>query len=352
MFPVDISYLIADLKYSTKSGLKICEVQHGYPSALTGDAFIGGQIPQRIADYFDTVFRPDIRKWAAGVPYYGLIECLNAKGWITTERSLSMLELNQEFLDVASRVPSNPRCVAAYHGIVYASRELSANVVLEDYQRRYPGIVFIDAATLEYWADKIKMNSLFGDKNGAKADWMKIPKQYDPLVIEQIFHQMPAEMYVIKPRSEYLGNGIIIVTNSDLDQTLKNISDRSGLSESPYYKYWARNRDNEILIETFYESDEFIESVGDGLRRRYDLTMRIAFILQYDQGQISYHSLGGYWKLPFLALDEEGTLNQKRMSYCKVPYYRAVDPDLYREVDAKLQDAMITLYGSIVNRVV
>ncbi len=52
---MDVSYLVADFKYSQKHGLKICEVQHGALSAIDGDLYISGEdgsISPLIADFF------------------------------------------------------------------------------------------------------------------------------------------------------------------------------------------------------------------------------------------------------------------------------------------------------------
>ncbi len=85
------------------------------------------------------------------------------------------------------------------------------------------------------------------------------------------------------------------------------------------------------------------------MQYHYDATMRLAFILQYDGGKVSYHCLGGFWKLPCKALEEEGTLNETRISYCKPPFYKAIDPELLKEINAHMEKAMLLLYEIMLN---
>ena len=77
--------------------------------------------------------------------------------------------------------------------------------------------------------------------------------------------------------------------------------------------------------------------------------MGLAFILQDDGGTVTYHSLGGFWKLPSGALEEEGTLNEKRIAFCRPSFYRAVDPELLKEVNAQMERAMLFLHQTTLN---
>lgn len=81
-YPVDISYLVSDFKYSQEHGLKICEVQHGALSALDGDLYTSsgenGTISPMIAEF---LARFSLKKWTAGLFYAPLKRSLAAKGW-------------------------------------------------------------------------------------------------------------------------------------------------------------------------------------------------------------------------------------------------------------------------------
>lgn len=303
-----------------------------------------------IADFF-ALF--PMKKWTVGLIYSPLKNVLRAKDWDIQE-SIKALVKDSLFLQCAASPPLDPSSVHSYTGIVYGALDLVRN--FNSYRKAYPGILFIDAVTLPYWRDKYKMNALFelnDELKQYKADWRLYPKKYDPLLSERIQEEIPSEFYVIKPRSEILASGVIVVASTDLDGVLQMILEPSAsLEKHPdqKYSYWWKNKDDTFLIEKYYTSDPLTFSVPDGTEYHYDATMRLAFILQYDQGNTTYQCLGGFWKLPSKALEEEGTLNEKRISCCKPPFYRAVDLDLLSQVNAQMERAMLLLYETMLNR--
>lgn len=357
-YPVDISYLVADVKYSQEHGLKICEVQHGSLSAMDGDLYISGEdgrISPMIADFF-ALF--PIKKWAAGLIYPPLKRSLAAKDWEVVPSFKTLLK-DPTFLEYAALRPVDPFCISSYQGMVYADFEVVRNV--DSYRKAYPGMLFINVATFPYWKDKYKMNALF-DRNDElkqyKADWRLYPKKYDAPLSERIQEEMAAQFYVIKPRSEILANGVIVVAHKDLDTVLHMILEPlASLEKHPdkKYSYWWKNKDDTFLIEKYYKSDYLCfplplsGKIANEIAYHYDATMRLAFILHYDRGNMSYHSLGGFWKLPANALEEEGTLNEARISCCRPPFYRAVDPQLLKEVNVHMERAMLLLYQIMLN---
>lgn len=352
-YPVDISYLVSDFKYSQEHGLKICEVQQGALSALNGDLYISGEdgiISPRIADFF-TLF--PIKKWASGVHYSPLKRSLMARDWVI-HQSIQTLCLDPLFLDCAKVPPQDPCSISSYRGFVYAALEIARH--MDVYRKAYPGILFIDGATLPYWKDKFKMNALFNQNpqlKQYKADWRLYPKKYDSFLSERIQQDMPAKLYVIKPRTDCLANGVIVVANTDLDEVLQMILEplpSLGKHVDKKYAYWWKNQDSTFLIEKYYPSDVlcFPDPVNPKAHCQetyhYDATMRIAFVLEYNEGAMTYHCLGGFWKLPSKALEEEGTLNEQRISCCEVPFYTSVDPELFVEINAQMEQAMLLLY--------
>lgn len=80
-YPVDVSYLVSDFKYSQEHGLKICEVQHGSFSAIQGDLYISGEdgsISPKIADFFSLF---PMKKWGTGLIYPPLKRSLEIRKW-------------------------------------------------------------------------------------------------------------------------------------------------------------------------------------------------------------------------------------------------------------------------------
>lgn len=346
-YPADISYLVADIKYSKEHGLKICEVQHGSLSALEGDCYLSGgdgTIAPMIADFFDNL---PLKKWAAGVIYPPLQRSLAAKGWNIVS-SLQVLLKDPTFLSCAQLSPVDPWCMNSYAGIVYADYDVVRTI--DFYRKAYPGILFVNAATFPYWRDKYAMNILFEGNDELKqykAEWRLYPKKYDALLAKRIQKDLSAQRYVIKPRTECLANGIIVVESGELDTVLHMILEpRSVLEKHPdrKYAYWWKNKDNTFIIEKYYKSDYVRFS-----RHHYDATMRVAFIMYYDEGKITYHFLGAFWKLPVKGLEEEGTLNEKRISCCKTPFYKAVDQELLKEVNTHMERGMFLLYENMIH---
>ncbi|MDP1814660.1 MAG: hypothetical protein Q8K92_09460, partial [Leadbetterella sp.] len=157
-YPVDISYLICDFKYSQEHGLKICEVQHGSLSALHGDLYISGgdgSISPKIADFF--AFFP-MNKWATGLIYPPLKRSLKAKEW-GVDQSIKALLIDPTFLECATSPPVDSFSITSYAGIVYSDYDVVRN--FNSYHKNYPGILFANAVTFPYWRDKYKMNEIF-----------------------------------------------------------------------------------------------------------------------------------------------------------------------------------------------
>jgi hypothetical protein len=300
-----------------------------------------------------------MKKWAVGLVYPPLKRSLAAREW-KVGQSIKTLLKDPIFLACATLPPVDPFSITSYTGIVYADFDIVRN--FNSYYKVYPGIFFINAVTFPYWRDKYKMNALFDHNDELKqykADWRLYPKKYELHLSEKIQEEMPSELYVIKPRSEVLANGVIVVANRDLDTVLKMILNPSAsLEKHPdkKYSYWWKNKDNTFLIEKYYKSDYLCfssplsEKISCETEYHYDATLRLAFILQYDRKNMTYHSLGGFWKLPSKALEEEGTLNETRISCCKPPFYKVVDPELLKEANAQMERAMLLLYAEMLNR--
>ncbi len=352
--PADVSYLVADFKYSQQHGLKICEVQHGALSAVTGDLYLSGgdgAISPRVADFFSSF---PIKKWAVGFLYAPLKRAFAAKEW-EIQDSMNHLLKDPAFLQCAKTPPIDPFSIASYGGIVYGACNVIHN--FDFYRKAYPGILFIDEATFPFWKNKYKMSALFDQSEELKqfkADWRLYPKKYDPLLHIKIQEDMPSEFYVIKPKKQCLANGVIVVANADLDATLQFILTPSeALRKHPdkKYTYWQTSGEDSFLIEKYYPSDFFTFTSPLSLSPQlYDATLRLAFILQCSEGQLSYHCLGGFWKLPPKSLDEEGTLNEKTISLCEPPFYAPIDPELFVEINPQMERAMLLLYEVMLKR--
>ena len=359
---VDISYLVTDFKYSQEHGIKICEVQHGSLSSLSGDTFItsnncenietkNGMISFSFAKFFDQF---NMQKWIVGTIYKQLKKSLKTTGWCWKFSVKTLLE-DKIFLEKAKQIPNDLCSIYSYYGIVFCASNIFKEYKIDRYL--YPGILFMDAATLDYWIDKHKMNSLFGYHNELekyKAEWKVYPKTYDSSLAEKIKNDLPCEIYIIKPLNEFLGCGIIVTTKYNLDNTLQLIlkpDHNLKRHHDKKYSYWYKNNDTTFLIEKYYASDYLImpehlinETKTSTNDFHYDATMRFAFILKCDNGNISYHFLGAYWKLPCKAIEEEGTLNEKSITICSQPFYDTVEPILLKKINKEMKKVMLLFY--------
>lgn len=306
-----------------------------------------------------------MKKWTVGSFYVAIKRSFKNKGW-NIRRSMKTLIKDPTFLECASLKPSNRNIISSYYGIIFTDYPDIEN--LYSYQSDYPGILFMDAVTLNYWEDKCKMNTLFNDNpelKRYKADWKAYSKKYDPSLAQRIHQDIPSDIYVIKPIKEFLGTGVIVVEYENLDNTLQlilNPQKSLKYNSDKGYCYWRKNNDDAFLIEKYYKSDYLhfhhkLSEINDSPildhegEYQYDATIRIFFVLKYDHGVMSYHPFGGHWKLPCKAINESGNLNEKHISCCKLPFYREVNPELLQQINKHLECAMLLLYKVMLDKV-
>ena len=118
-YPVDVSYLVSDFKYSREHGLKICEVQQGALSAVTGDLYIAGEegtIAPLIADFF-ALF--PMKKWAAGffIPTQKILKSERVGDSADNEYAVK----RSHIFKMRNAASCDPFSIASYAGIVYAA---------------------------------------------------------------------------------------------------------------------------------------------------------------------------------------------------------------------------------------
>lgn len=344
-YPVDVSFVVVDLKYSTQHGVKICEVQQGILSAFRGDRFahegdpvISGNFVSYVSKFYD-------KSWALkGRIADSVINTMikESPKWEYNKRIRSIIT-DSEFLKRARAEVSNPYSLDSYHGFVFGSpKELEKE---PHFRKHYPGVVVIDAATHPYWVDKYKMSELFNQDPtlvSFRPRWNLYPKKYTPTLSNKILEDIGGDLFVIKPRGAFCGNGVIIVSKEDLDSTLCYIFSNSGelkRDSDPSYQYWAKDMFDSFLVEEFFESD-YIEQN----QQIYQPTIRMVFILTYDNQMIHLEELGSYCQLPSHPVNGVGSLNKRHKARCKEPYYSKVDPETYKKILDELKIALPLLY--------
>ncbi len=347
-YPVDISYMVADLKYSQEHGVKICEIQHGIASTLLGDLFLyppTGLVSPKIADVFAEF---PLKKWTtpSSIVFPTLLSSLLKSPKWKEKNFIGLVITDDEFQYRATLAPNNPSDISSYHAMLYIQPKVLKNY--DAFNTQYPGVITVDAATHPYWADKYLMSLLFTTSPTLaqiKPEWGIYAKEHTPTLAMQIQQEIPGDMYVIKPRGAFLGNGVIIVSSDDLDATLQYIltkSDELKNDKDPSYNYWNRDPYDSFLVEKYYPSDTVqVKKLNNKI---FEPTMRVAFMLIYNNQTIETRFLGGYWLLPHKAIDETGSLNETKKAYCKQPYFTKASAKVLKKVQKQLEATLPLLY--------
>ncbi len=340
-YPADISYMVADIKYSKEHGVKICEVQHGIMSTFHGDLYLNpkrGTIPDKVAAVFAEF---DMKKWMCGsnIAFSALQSAFERSGNWTNRSSFTSIKNNADFQLAAKAAPIDESLISSYSAMLFM------NPNEEFTPSDYPGILFIDRATHPFWSDKYLMSLLFRRSNALskiKPEWNLYQKEYRSDLAATIVQDLGGDAFVIKPRGAFLGNGVIISSKDELDDVLKAIlKDPQSLKKhkDKSYNHWSRDTFDSFIVERYYPSDPIVHE-----NKRYEPSMRLAFVCIYDNKEIDFRFLGGYWMLPTKSLEEEGTLNELKKAYCKVPYFvKATDEELSL-IEDELQATIPLLY--------
>lgn len=346
VLPVDITYLVADLKYNSEQGVQICEIQQGRASRFVGFDYIHegkGLIVEQLAKALQGYHRKgwflknDIRDPDTE-------RTLTAIGWRGFESIEDLLE-DEEFVSVASIPVEQLSSVSEYGGVLFA--RYSSLRPYYEFREKYPNVVVLDDATLGYCGDKLKSSLLFTHPNleKFKPTWNLYTKEYTVDLANQIMEDMGTDLVVIKPRRAAKGNGVIVCSSQNLDETLEYILTGEDLlldDPDPSYRYWAYDKSQSFLVESYASS---IPTPVAHLDHRYfDPTMRVVYVLVHSDHQIHLHFLGSYWKLPGMSLDQEGCLNDLHKSCGKLPYFSKVDPELDEEVQTQVRECFRNLY--------
>ena len=353
-YPADISYMVADLKYSQEHGVKICEVQHGVLSTFLGDVFLHGDqglLCPQIAEVFAEF---PAKKWVVPtlVSFQPLLAAFEQSPSWEKVSMLDFLVDDPEFKKIAAKRPADPHNLAAYKGMLYARPQ--AIKKFKSLCKKHPGVLVIDKATHPYWVDKYLMTLLFTTHPALvqiKPEWGIYAKNYTPDLAGQIIQEIPADAFVIKPRGAFLGDGVIIVSKDELNETLRYILSVTGdlsMNADKSFSYWAKDPFDSFIVEKYYPSDALhVEAMQN---KMYEPTMRVAFVMMYNNKKIDCRFLGGYWLLPNKALDEPGSLNETKKAYCKPPFFAEVPDTVLAAVRRQCEDALPLLYKEMLEK--
>lgn len=347
-FPVDLSFPTIDIKYNSEKGVQILEFNTGIRSGYKGASFINDD-PYMVAKKFvETVEQYHNQVWY--YPHHilnpGLRKVFKKSSFQALARDPRHPE-NKKFKTAAQLPVYNPQNILDYHG-VYLGNTKSLEE-LEEFRKNYPGIIPLSAALIKFRAGKGKLNDFLSSHeslNSYKPLCGQFKKVYTPGLAQKILEEIGCEIVVIKPWASTQGNGVIIVHQDDLDETLQYIfsgSEELKNDKDISYRWWAKDKRENFVVEEFVASDTIYVPHLDS--KPYDGTMRVVVFLAYNNEEITIHFLEKYWKLPLLSLDEEGTLNQKHKSKARGNNFSSVSDDVWESVESQLREALISLYS-------
>ena len=315
-YPVDISFMIADIKFNGDS-LKVLEFGEGTRSKFKGfDALYGdGKIWSRFWNYLSQFNLP---MWYVGPQ----LRTQPAKDQISfnefTELGGSYCPSKQELTKQLHKKPvarlNEATKIEDYSGIAMFRHQNASSPQAIEFKKHNPHAIILNYASAPYVNNKFLSNTLFEspDVENYKPLWKKYPKRYTKKLAKQVIEDIPADIYVIKPINAFKGNGIIMTTKSRLDFMLKNIINKTAIvrnSPNPTYNHWGKDTNDVFIVERF-EHSKTIWTDG----KPYEPTLRMVFTLHYSEKIITITFLGSYWKLPMRSLDEPGTLVERTKS--------------------------------------
>ncbi len=350
-YPVDVCFMVADLKYSAKQGVKICEIQQGSLSVFNGDAFrdpVDGSIYK---NFLHALSLYNQNGWVVAdyIADKNLVSALASSPLWQTPKDMIALLSDSSFTYRAKQPVKEINDLSSYQGFLYQSWSYLSAIF--DFEDRFSGMVVVDKSSFPFWGDKYKMTQLFADDevlSTFKPKWGSYKKIYSKELAEKVAEDLQCDTFVIKPRGECLGNGVIITSRQNLDDVLFYIITKSGQladSQDPAYVVWKQDPFDSFIVEEFVISDPIaVPHLGNKI---YQPTMRMAFLLVYHQHCHHVHFLGGYWKTPSLSIEEEGDFMQKNKDICEPPYYCAVDPKTMESVENDLLIALPLLHSKM-----
>jgi hypothetical protein len=347
-YSVDISYLVADLKYSAKNGVKICEVQQASLSLFNGDAFRNAEEKSIHKELLHALSLYNANGWVVseGIADKNLVSALTVSSSWRNPKDMIDLFSDRSFKDQYKQAPKDRYDLSSYQGLLYISwSQLSA---IYDFEERMPGMVVIDKSSFPLWIDKQRMTRLFNEDkilSTFKPKWGSYQKKYTKGLAAKIADDLQCDTFVIKPRGNFMGRGVIITPLKDLDETLHYIVTKKGAlaeSKDQAYTAWQRDTHDSFIVEEFVASDPIQLPHLDN--KTYQPTMRVAFLLVYNNRRHHIHFLGEYWKTPEVSIDDKGSFMEKNKDICESPYYLAVDAETKQAVHDKLSIALPILH--------
>lgn len=332
----DVSFVIIDLKYNRKQGVKICEMQPGSFSRFSGvDPSVGiSTICQMYCDFLGTYKVP---------VYFTHPLYKRMKEEFVRRDYLSAYSVESLATKIGTDLPKDPDNLCDYSCFLFS---LKASHITQGYPLLFPQILFLDRAILPYSHNKYLMNLFFEGSEETKKlrpKWGLYQKNFSEELVQTVFKEIPGDRVVIKPLESTMGRGVIILEKKNLFSTLNYIfnSRKEVLLEDKErsYSHYAVDESDHFIVEEFIESDPLF--LGEN-KLPYDCTMRVMAMFSYHLRAAQVHFLANYWYSPNQPIDKAYTLIQSHKA--KGTFFSKVDPEIWEEVESQLTPGLLTVY--------
>jgi hypothetical protein len=357
--PVDISFCIADLKFDGQN-LKICEFGEGCHSKFRGfNKLYGTGRAWELFWIYMSQFNLPIwyvgashdQKFKDEISYDTFTQC--GGRFIG---SIEALLKNKNFLNLVGYGDiKNRSSISNYKAIICVKH---FNVETKEFRDKFPNVLIWDLGTAGYVNSKHKTTLLFEDDELSKyrpRAWLvkreagsTYSRTYAQSAADQILEDKKVDYYVIKPVNGTMGQGILFVQGKNLQKTLAFVlkMGKKNKNKEKDLSYWGMNKSSYCLVEEFVASKTVI---ADNIP--YDPTMRVIFVLCYDNNIPRIDILGAYWKTPPLALNEKGHFIEKHKSHAAKQMHTAipVDPEDYQKVTEIMHEFMPKIYAKMLH---
>ena len=339
--PNDISCCIADLKFDGER-IYICEFGEAIESRFKGyDALYG------LGSMWHNIWK-NLSAFQMPMHYVGKELSYPQKNFAPSsfKRYMSTSSATlQEFERLYKSQQQNTKKNEPL--TLFIAHSFNQSGFIRALQAQFPEIIFLGNATNHYVRSKQATNCLFTTPflKQFKPPTIIIEKKYTPELAGSIMQAIPSDFFVLKPPACALGKGVILISKTELDATLKLIIERSPQlryqGDSKAYRYWEKDYSTNIMIEAFMPSKIVMAE-----NKPFDPTMRVVFILSNLQGIMNIQYLGCYWKLPVKSLTDAGTfmeLHKSSISSARSSSTFVDDAD-YEKVREQLNALLPVLY--------
>lgn len=335
-YPDEVSLLIADLKFDGTS-VKICEFGEALESQFEG-------------------YKKLKTKHDPWIDFFSYLDSFNVPIWFVDKYGKHKLNHNE--LKNKYTVVSNIRALQQNELFkLYELEDQSAGIVIirndfkknmyHNFRKQQSNLMILCRATAPYAQNKKLTCELFQEAEcmDFKPKFILCKKNYTPELTKKIIQELNTQNYVIKPIKGAQGNGIIIVSQDDLDATLQIILNHENMWQkkrnNAVYNYWLKDHQDQFIVEAYAPSKKI--NVEGAM---YDPTMRIMFALHNKHGRIFLTFFDAYWKLPEHGIMENVSLTKKYKSHVNKDQISStmVDHHDFEKVKALLSKALTTLY--------